>query len=37
MTDTDGASQDHSIARIFPRIAETGTTQDVLAALPASP
>ncbi|MGW3347143.1 isochorismatase family cysteine hydrolase [Nonomuraea rubra] len=37
MTDTDAASHDHSIARIFPRIAETGTTQDVLAALPASP
>ncbi|MFF8910738.1 isochorismatase family cysteine hydrolase [Streptomyces olivaceoviridis] len=33
VTDTDGAAHDHTIAKIYPRIAETGTTKDVLAAL----
>jgi nicotinamidase-related amidase len=30
MTDSDLARHEHSVAQIFPRIAETGTTQDVL-------
>ncbi|MFB7504150.1 MULTISPECIES: isochorismatase family cysteine hydrolase [Streptomyces] len=33
VTDTDGAAHDHTIARIYPRIAETGTTREVLSAL----
>ncbi|GAA1880249.1 cysteine hydrolase family protein [Streptantibioticus ferralitis] len=33
MTDTDLARHEHSIREIFPRIAETGTTQNVLDAL----
>lgn len=33
VTDTDGAAHDHTIARIYPRLAETGTTAHVLAAL----
>jgi nicotinamidase-related amidase len=35
MTDSDLARHDHSVAAIFPRIAQSGTTADVLAALPA--
>ncbi|MFE9611412.1 isochorismatase family cysteine hydrolase [Streptomyces sp. NPDC006012] len=33
VTDTDGTAHDHTIAKIYPRIAETGTTKDVLSAL----
>ena len=33
ITDTDPQAHDHSAARIFPRIAETGSTADVLALL----
>ncbi len=33
MTDVDAASHEHSAMRIFPRIAETGSTADVLALL----
>ncbi|WP_329128982.1 cysteine hydrolase [Streptomyces sp. NBC_01476] len=33
MTDTELARHEHSVAHIFPRIAETGTTQDVLDTL----
>ncbi|BBA99944.1 putative isochorismatase [Actinacidiphila reveromycinica] len=33
MTDADPAAHEHSVARSFPRIAETGSTQDVLDAL----
>lgn len=33
MTDSDRERHEHSVARIFPRIAETGSTQDVLDAL----
>ncbi len=33
MTDSDLARHEHSIAQIFPRIAETGAIQDVLDAL----
>jgi len=33
ITDVDAQAHGHSIARIFPRIAETGTTADVLAHL----
>ncbi|GAA4664510.1 cysteine hydrolase family protein [Frondihabitans cladoniiphilus] len=36
MTDMSLAKHDHSIAEVFPRIAETGTTDDVLRALAAS-
>jgi len=36
MTDSDLERHDHSVARIFPRIAETGTTQDVLDVLDAA-
>ena len=35
MTDSTLASHEHSVAQSFPRIAETGTTQDVLDALSA--
>jgi nicotinamidase-related amidase len=35
MTDSDPARHEHSVARIFPRIAETGTTRDVLDLLAA--
>lgn len=34
MSDTDAGRHEHSVTRVFPRIAETGTTQDVLDALP---
>lgn len=33
MTDQDPVRHDHSVANVFPRIAETGTTRDALAAL----
>lgn len=33
MTDTNGVAHDHTIARIYPRIAETGTAKDILSAL----
>lgn len=33
MTDTQPARHEHSVSQVFPRIAETGTTSDVLAAL----
>ncbi len=33
VTDTDGAAHDHTIAKIYPRIAETGSAKEVLAAL----
>ena len=33
VTDGDAAMHEHSLARVFPRIAETGTTADVLALL----
>ena len=35
MTDVDAAAHEHSATRIFPRIAETGSTADVLALLAA--
>ena len=35
MTDVDQAAHDHTVTRIFPRIAETGSTADVLALLAA--
>lgn len=33
MTDSNAARHDHSVTRIFPRIAETGTTQDTVDQL----
>ncbi|MCK9684611.1 cysteine hydrolase family protein [Scleromatobacter humisilvae] len=33
MTDVDEAMHEHTVTRIFPRIAETGSTADVLALL----
>ena len=33
VTDVDASFHEHSVARIFPRIAETGSTADVLALL----
>ena len=33
ITDVDAASHDHAVTRIYPRIAETGSTADVLALL----
>jgi nicotinamidase-related amidase len=33
MTDSKLARHEHSVSQVFPRIAETGTTSDVLAAL----
>ncbi|MBE8478301.1 cysteine hydrolase family protein [Streptomyces justiciae] len=36
VTDTDGAAHDHTITKIYPRIAETGSTKHVLAALAVS-
>jgi nicotinamidase-related amidase len=35
MTDRDMGQHEHSVVRLFPRIAETGTTRDVLDALAA--
>lgn len=34
MSDTDAGRHEHSVTSVFPRIAETGTAQDVLDALP---
>lgn len=36
MTDMDLANHEHSIARVFPRLGETGTTQEILDLLAAS-
>jgi nicotinamidase-related amidase len=36
MSDTDAGRHEHSVAKVFPRIAETGTAQDVLDALPSA-
>ncbi|WP_031010119.1 isochorismatase family cysteine hydrolase [Streptomyces sp. NRRL F-5727] len=36
VTDTDGSAHDHTVTRIYPRIAETGRTKEVLAALAVS-
>ncbi|MDQ8044783.1 MAG: isochorismatase family protein [Patulibacter sp.] len=36
VTDRELAAHDHSIETIFPKIAEVGTTADVIAALPAA-
>lgn len=33
MTDSKAARHDYSLTQVFPRIAETGATSDVLAAL----
>jgi nicotinamidase-related amidase len=33
MSDTDAARQEYTVTKIFPRIAETGSTQDVLDRL----
>jgi len=33
ITDVDAAAHEHAVTRIFPRIAETGSTADVLALL----
>jgi nicotinamidase-related amidase len=33
MTDSDPAAHEHSISKIFPRLAETGTTEDVIELL----
>jgi nicotinamidase-related amidase len=33
ITDVDAASHEHTVTRIYPRIAETGSTADVLALL----
>lgn len=35
VTDTDAAAHERAVSTIFPRLAETGTTEDVLALLPA--
>jgi nicotinamidase-related amidase len=36
VTDRDLGTHEHSVGRVFPRMAETGTTSDVLAALRAT-
>ena len=36
VTDVDGAAHENSMTRIFPRMSETGTANDVLAALGAA-
>ncbi|HEY3463604.1 MAG TPA: isochorismatase family protein, partial [Amycolatopsis sp.] len=36
VTDGDAAAHDHTLAKIFPRIAETGVAKDVLTALAAA-
>lgn len=36
VTDSNADAHQNSVERIFPRLAETGTTADVLAALPAA-
>jgi len=33
MTDAKPARHEHSLTQVFPRIAETGTTSEILAAL----
>ena len=33
MTSSDAVAHDHSIERIFPRLGETGTTDEVLELL----
>lgn len=33
MTDLDAGSHRHSVEKIFPRLGETGTTEDVLNLL----
>ncbi|MEY9844476.1 isochorismatase family protein [Streptacidiphilus sp. MAP5-3] len=33
MTDMDPVSHEHSIARVFPKLGETGTTEEILALL----
>jgi nicotinamidase-related amidase len=35
VTDTDAAAHERAVATIFPRLGETGTTEDILALLPA--
>ncbi len=37
MTDSALSAHDHSVAHVFPRVAETGTTEDVLNALSRRP
>jgi nicotinamidase-related amidase len=37
MSDPDEASHRHGIDRVFPKLGETGTTQEVLAQLPPAP
>ena len=37
MTDLDAEMHRHSVAKVFPRLGETGTTADVLALLAAAP
>ncbi|MFF9502244.1 cysteine hydrolase family protein [Streptomyces sp. NPDC014656] len=36
VTDTDGAAHDHTVAKVYPRLAETGGTKEVLGALAVS-
>ncbi|PWI15268.1 hydrolase [Streptomyces sp. Act143] len=36
VTDTDGVAHEHTLTKIYPRIAETGSTRHVLAALAVS-
>jgi hypothetical protein len=33
MTDTRAEAHDHSIANVFPRLGETGTTQEIIDLL----
>ncbi|MFE3112078.1 cysteine hydrolase family protein [Kitasatospora indigofera] len=33
ITDIDGAAHEHTVATVYPRLAETGTTRDILKAL----
>lgn len=37
MTDRSAEAHDHSVTRIFPRLGETGTTDDIIAALERRP
>lgn len=37
MTDTNADAHHNSLTRIFPRLGETGTTQEILALLDAAP
>jgi nicotinamidase-related amidase len=34
LTDTDAGAHEHSLAKVFPRIGESGTTAEILALLP---